>query len=198
MPFMSGYELCRHIKSNIEFSHIPIILLTASIHLNAKIEGLDSGADAYIEKPFATELLVAQINNLIKNRSLARENFINSPLAHFKSVAVNKTDEEFLKKLNTTLMDNISENDLSVEMIAEKMGISVSTLYRKVKALTDLNSIEYIRLVRLKKAAELLSEGNYRINEISYLVGFSSPSYFATSFQKQFGVSPTQFSKKLK
>ncbi len=198
MPFMSGYELCRQIKSNIEFSHIPIILLTASIHLNAKIEGLDSGADAYIEKPFATELLVAQINNLIKNRSLARQNFINSPLAHFKSVAVNKTDEEFLKKLNTTLMDNISENDLSVEKIAEKMGISVSTLYRKVKALTDLNSIEYIRLVRLKKAAELLSERTYRINEISYLVGFSSPSYFATSFQKQFGVSPSQFISKLK
>ena len=81
-------------------------------------------------------------------------------------------------------MDNISENELSVEMIAENNGISVSTLYRKVKALTDLNSVEYIRLVKLKKAAELLSEGNYRINEISYLVGFSSPSYFATSFQK--------------
>ena len=136
--------------------------------------------------------------NLIKNRSLDRQNFINSPLAHFKSVAMNKTDEEFLKKLNSILMDNISENDLSVEKIADLMGISISTLYRKVKALTDLNSVEYIRLVKLKKAAELLSEGNYRINEISYLVGFSSPSYFATSFQKQFGISPSQFIKKSK
>ena len=198
MPVMNGYELCRQIKSNIEFSHIPVILLTATIHLNARIEGLDSGADAFIEKPFTTELLIAQILNLIKNRSLDRQNFINSPLTHFKSVAMNKTDEEFLKKLNTILMDNISENDLSVERIAEKIGISVSTLYRKVKALTDLNSIEYIRLVKLKKAAELLSDGNYRINEISYLVGFSSPSYFATSFQKQFGISPSQFIRKLK
>jgi DNA-binding response OmpR family regulator/anti-sigma regulatory factor (Ser/Thr protein kinase) len=166
MPAMDGYELCRQIKSNIEFSHIPVILLTASIDLNAKIEGLDSGADAYIEKPFTTELLMAQIHNLIKNRRLERQNFINSPLAPFKSVAMNKTDEEFIKKLNSVLMDNISENDLSVEKIATIMGISVSTLYRKVKALTDLNSVEYIRLARLKKAAELLSERNYRINEI--------------------------------
>jgi ligand-binding sensor domain-containing protein/signal transduction histidine kinase/DNA-binding response OmpR family regulator len=198
MPVINGYELCRQIKSNIEFSHIPVILLTATIHLNARIEGLDSGADAYIEKPFSTDLLMAQIVNLIKNRSLDRQNFINTPLAHFKSVAMNKTDEEFLRKLHSTLMDNISENDLSVERIAGIMGISVSTMYRKVKALTDLNSVEYIRLTRLKKAAELLSEGNYRINEISYLVGFSSPSYFATSFQKQFGIAPTQFIKKLK
>ena len=198
MPVMNGYELCRQIKSTMEFSHIPVILLTASVHVNAKIEGLDSGADAYIEKPFETEHLMAQILNLIRSRRREQQNFINSPLAHFRSVALNKTDEEFLKKLNSTLIENISETDLSVEKISEIMGISVSTLYRKVKALTDLNSVEYIRLTRLKKAAELLSEGNFRINEISYLVGFSSPSYFATSFQKQFGISPSQFVRKIK
>ena len=198
MPGINGYELCRQIKSNIESSHIPVILLTATTNLNARIEGLDSGADAYIEKPFTTELLIAQINNLIKNRSLDRQKFINSPLAHFKSVAINKTDEEFLRKLNSILVDNISEMDISVEKIADLMGTSVSTLYRKVKALTDLNSVEYIRLVKLKKAAELLSEGSYRINEIAYIVGFSSQSYFATSFQKQFGISPSQFIKNLK
>ncbi len=197
MPVMNGYELCRQIKSTIEFSHIPVILLTASVHVNAKIEGLDSGADAYIEKPFETEHLIAQIQNLIRNRRLEQQNFINSPLAHFRSVALNKTDEDFLKKLNSTLMENISETDLSVEKVSELMGISVSTLYRKVKALTDLNSVEYIRLTRLKKAAELLIDGNFRINEISYLVGFSSPSYFATTFQKQFGISPSQFVRKV-
>jgi len=198
MPVMNGYELCREIKSTMEFSHIPVILLTASVHVNAKIEGLDSGADAYIEKPFSTEHLMAQILNLIRNRRREQQNFINSPLAHFRSVALNKTDEDFLKKLNSILLDNIAETDLSVEKISELMGISISTLYRKVKALTDLNSVEYIRLTRLTKAAELLAEGNFRINEISYLVGFSSPSYFATSFQKQFGISPSQFARKIK
>ena len=198
MPVIDGYELCRQIKSTLEFSHIPVIMLTASVHINAKIEGLDSGADAFIEKPFAVEHLMAQINNLIRNRRLEQQNFISSPLSRFMSDALNKTDVDFLKKLNATLMENISETDLSVETVSEMMGISVSTLYRKVKALTDLNSVEYIRMTRLKKAAELLSDGNYRINEISYLVGFSSPSYFATSFQKQFGISPSQFSRKLK
>ncbi len=198
MPVMNGYELCRKIKSTMEFSHLPVILLTASVHVNAKIEGLDSGADAYIEKPFDTEHLIAQIHNLIRSRRLEQQNFVNSPLANFRSVALNKTDEDFLRKLNTVLIENISETDLSVEKISEMMGISVSTLYRKVKALTDLNSVEYVRLTRLKKAAELLAEGNFRINEISYLVGFSSPSYFATSFQKQFGISPSQFVRKIK
>jgi AraC-like DNA-binding protein len=198
MPVMNGYELCRQIKSNIEYSHIPVILLTASVHVNARIEGLDSGADAYIEKPFTTELLMAQILNLIRNRSAERQDFIHSPLTQLRSVTLNKTDEDFLKKLNSILMENIAEHDLSVEKISALMGISVSTLYRKVKALTDLNTVEYIRLTRLKKAAEMLSDGNFRINEISYLVGFSSPSYFATSFQKQFGISPSQFGRKMK
>lgn len=197
MPALNGYELCRRIRSDVEFSHIPVILLTATIHLNARIEGLDSGADAYIEKPFTTDLLMAQIANLIKNRSLERQNYLSSPLVHFKSVAMNKTDEEFLKRLNSTMMDNFSKTDLSVEMIAGLMGVSVSTLYRKVKALTDLNTVEFIRLARLKKAAELLSEGDFRISEVSYLVGFSSPSYFSTSFQKQFGISPSQFVRNL-
>lgn len=195
MPVVDGYELCRQIKSNVEYSHIPVILLTATIHLNARIRGLDSGADAYIEKPFSTDLLKAQIENLIKNRSIDRQNFINFPLARLKSVSTNSTDEEFLGKLNSILMNNIAENELGVDKIAALLGLSNSTLYRKIKALTDLNTVEYVRLTRLKKAAELLSEGNYRINEVSYLVGFSSPSYFATSFQKQFGISPSQFIK---
>lgn len=198
MPVVDGYELCRQIKSNVEYSHIPVILLTATIHLNARIRGLDCGADAYIEKPFSTDLLKAQIENLIKNRSIDRQNFINSPLAHLKSVSMNSTDEEFLTKLNSLLMNNIAENELGVDKIAGMLGLSNSTLYRKIKALTDLNTVEYIRLTRLKKAAELLSDGNYRINEVSYLVGFSSPSYFATSFQKQFGISPSQFLRNLK
>ncbi|HYQ58173.1 MAG TPA: response regulator, partial [Draconibacterium sp.] len=195
MPIMDGYELCKRIKNNLDYSHIPIILLTASISLNARIEGLECGADAYLEKPFTTELLVAQIENLFKNKEVASENFMNSPFTHYKTVAVNKIDEDFMKELHSIIVKHLSESKLSVEMIANIMGMSVSTLYRKVKAITKLNTNEYIRLYRLKKAAEMLASREYRINEVSYLVGFSSPSYFTTTFQKQFGVSPSQFLK---
>ncbi|MGA2406088.1 MAG: two-component regulator propeller domain-containing protein [Bacteroidales bacterium] len=198
MPVMDGYELCSQIKNNIEFSHIPLILLTATINLNARIEGLDAGADAYIEKPFSTNLLLAQISNLLKNRDLERQNFLESPLAHIKTLTMNKTDEEFMKKLHSNIMTKMTEPDFHIETIANMMGISISTLYRKVKALTDLNTVEYIRFYKLKKAAKLLSQGEYRIDEISYLVGFSSPSYFATSFHKQFGISPSEFLKQTK
>lgn len=195
MPVFNGYELCKTIKSNLDFSHIPIILLTASASLNARIEGLECGADAYLEKPFSIELLLAQINNIFKNKEVATKNFMNSPFTHYKTIAVNKMDEDFMKQLHSIIVNHLAEPELSVEMLARSMGMSVSTLYRKVKAITELNTNEYIRLYRLKKAAEMLTSQKYRINEVSYLVGFSSPSYFTTSFQKQFGISPTQFLK---
>lgn len=195
MPVMDGYELCSIIKSTLEYCHIPVILLTASINLRSRIEGLESGADAYLEKPFTTELLLAQISNLFNNRKLACENYLKSPLTHYKTVVINKMDEDFMKRLQEIIMKQMSEPDLSVETIASLMNISLSTLYRKVKALTELNTNEYIRLYRLKKAAEMLLSNEYRINEVSYLVGFSSPSYFATSFLKQFGMSPSDFIK---
>ena len=196
MPVMDGYELCNFIKGNLDYCHIPVILLTATINLHARIEGLESGADAYIEKPFTTELLLAQISNLFSNKELACESFMKSPLTNYKTVAINKMDKAFMKQLHGIIMKNLSEPELSVDMVAGMMGMSVSTLYRKVKALTDLNTNEYIRLYRLKKAAEMLRSNEYRVNEVSYLAGFSSSSYFATSFQKQFGMTPTEFIKK--
>lgn len=195
MPVLNGYELCKSIKSNLDFSHIPIILLTASASLNARIEGLECGADAYLEKPFSIELLLAQINNIFRNKEVANKNFMNSPFTHYKTIAVNKMDEDFMKQLHAIIVKHMAEPELSVEMLAGSMRMSISTLYRKVKAITELNTNEYIRLYRLKKAAEMLASQKYRINEVSYLVGFSSPSYFTTSFQKQFGISPTQFLK---
>lgn len=198
MPVMDGYQLCKKLKEDLNTSHISIILLTASINLNARIEGLYSGADAYLEKPFTLELLMAQIDNLFRSKNVARKNFINSPFSHYRTVAVNKMDENFMKQLHDIIITYLCEADLSVEMIANKMGMSASTLYRKVKAITKLNTNEYIRLYRLKKAAEMLTSNKYRVNEVSYLVGFSSPSYFATSFQKQFGLSPSKFVKQQK
>ena len=198
MPVMDGCQLCNAIKTNMEFSHLPVLLLTAAVGMETRLQTLEVGADGYIEKPFPIELLRANIANLFKNREISYKQFTNSPLTHFNSVNASKIDEEFMEKLHGIVMKHMAEQDLSIETLTGLIGTSKSTLYRKVKANTGLNINEYIRLCRLKQAAEMLSSQKYRINEVAYMVGFSSPSYFATSFQKQFNISPSAFVKNLK
>src|SRR5678809_260485 len=163
MPGIDGFQLCREIKTNIDYSHIPVILLTAKNSLQSKIEGLEHGADAYIEKPFSFFYLYVQISNLLINRNKIKEHFANSPLAHIKSMAYSKADEEFLEELNNVIYSNIENADLDVEQLAKKMNMSRPTFYRKIKVVSDLTPNELINLARLKKAAELLAEGNYKI-----------------------------------
>ena len=198
MPLMDGCQLCNYIKTNMEFSHLPVLLLTAAVGMETRLQTLEVGADGYIEKPFPIELLRANIASLFKNRDIAYKQFTDSPLTHFNSVNTSKMDEEFMEKLHGIVMKHMAEQDLSIETLTNLIGTSKSTLYRKVKANTGLNINEYIRLCRLKQAAEMLSSQKYRINEVAYMVGFSSPSYFATSFQKQFNISPSNFVKNLK
>jgi len=193
MPVMDGFELCKIIKTNVEYSHIPVILLTAKNTIQSKVEGLELGADAYIEKPFSKEHLQAQIASLLNNRNMIREYFASSPLVHIKSMAHSKADERFLETLNDTICSNIEDVDLDVEKLAKIMNMSRITLYRKIKAISVLTPIEVINITRLKKAAELLAEGDHKIYEISYLVGFSSQSNFARNFQKQFNITPTEY-----
>ncbi len=151
------------------------------------------GADAYIEKPFSKEYLQAQIASLLNNRNIIREYFANSPLVHIKSMAHSKADEQFLETLQDTIIKNIGDTHLDVERLAEIMNMSRITLYRKIKAISVLTPIELINITRLKKAAELLAQGNHRIFEVSYMVGFSSQSNFARNFQKQFNITPTEY-----
>jgi ligand-binding sensor domain-containing protein/signal transduction histidine kinase/DNA-binding response OmpR family regulator len=198
MPTMDGYELCNYIKSTVAYSHIPIILLTAAVGLQLRITGLESGADGYIEKPFELNLLKSQISNIFKNRELACKNFVRSPISNYKSLTINSTDEQFMKKLHAIILERLVDPMLSVEVLANLMNMSTSTLYRKLKSIVNLGPNEYIRLYRLKKAAEMLCQREHKINEISYLTGFSSPSYFTTSFQKQFNISPSDFIKQKK
>jgi DNA-binding response OmpR family regulator len=193
MPVMDGFELCKAIKSNFEYSHIPVILLTAKNTIQSKVEGLELGADAYIEKPFSKEHLQAQIASLLANRNMIRDFFASSPLVHIKSMAHSKADEHFLELLNDTICANIEDTDLDVEKLAKIMNMSRITLYRKIKAISVLTPIELINITRLKKAAELLAEGDHKIYEISYMVGFSSQSNFARNFQKQFNITPTEY-----
>lgn len=198
MPVMDGIELCRKLKTDLEYSHIPIILLTAKNSLNSKIEGLEVGADAYIEKPFAFEHLQAQMSNLLMNRNMMKQYFARSPLTHIKGIAVSKADKDFLDRLNKVIYDNITDMDLDVDQLSNMMNMSRPTLYRKIKGISDMTPNELINLSRLKKGAELLAEGDLKINEVANMIGYSLPTNFSRDFQRQFGVSPSVYVNKLK
>ena len=193
MPVMDGFELCKMIKSDFEHSHIPVILLTAKNTIQSKVQGLELGADSYIEKPFSKEHLQAQIASLIANRSMIREYFASSPLVHIKSMAHSKADERFLELLNETIHMNIEDADLDVEKLARILNMSRITLYRKIKAISNLTPNELINITRLKKAAGLLAECEYKIYEVADMSGFSSQSNFARNFHKQFNMTPTDY-----
>ncbi|MGO1244705.1 MAG: response regulator transcription factor [Sphingobacterium sp.] len=192
MPDIDGYELCARLKEDPKHNHIPFIILTAKNSLQSKIEGLEYGADAYIEKPFSPSFLQAQIASLLRNRRNMKAHYREStiqPLA-LDPTELNKADQDFLDKLNSFILKNINEQSLCVDFLADRMHMSRPTLYRKIKALSDLSPNELINLTRLKKAAILLREGNHKVYEVSSMVGFSSSSHFIRNFQKQFGVSP--------
>ena len=195
MDVMDGFELCRQIKTNFEYSHIPVILLTAKSSLQSKIEGLEIGADAYIEKPFSPEHLQVQIANLLSNRNKIKDYFAKSPLVHIKSMAYSKADEDFLETLNNVIHKNLENTELDVDHLAKIMNMSRPTLYRKIKAISDLTPNELINISRLKKAAELLAITDYKVYEIADTVGYTSQNNFGRSFLKQFGMPPTDYQK---
>jgi DNA-binding response OmpR family regulator len=198
MPEMDGFELCRQIKTHIDYSHVPVLLLTAKNSLQAKIEGLEQGADVYVEKPFSPEYLFMQINSLLANRSRIRAYYAENPLAHLKSMANTRTDEAFLEQLNNVVLEHLGETELDVEHLARFLNMSRPTLYRKLKEITDLTPNEIINNVRLKRAAELLSLGRHSILEISYQVGYASSTHFSRNFHKRFGMLPSEYVKQEK
>ncbi|HEY5591453.1 MAG TPA: two-component regulator propeller domain-containing protein [Paludibacter sp.] len=196
MAEIDGLELCQFVKTNTLYSHIPVILLTAKTDIKYKIEGLEHGADAYLEKPFSVEHLEAQIQNLLENREKLRDNFINSPLTPVRSIGKNKADEVFLLEITNIIEASITKVDFPIDELALQIGMSRSNFYRKVKGLSGLTPNDFIRLVKLKKAVKLMSDGEVRINEVCYMVGFNTPSYFAKCFYKQFHILPKDFIKK--
>jgi DNA-binding response OmpR family regulator len=193
MPGIDGFELCRRIKSNVEYCHIPIILLTSRNTYAAHIEGLEVGADAYIQKPFSSELLQVQIANLLKNRRKIKDHFASSPFDDVGVMAHSKTDEAFLRKLDEYIRDNIKDPNIDIDMLAEHMFMSRTTFYRKIKSLSSLSPKELIDITRLKKAASLIAENEFSLFEISKKVGYSSQSLFTRNFQKYFKMTPVEY-----
>jgi DNA-binding response OmpR family regulator/anti-sigma regulatory factor (Ser/Thr protein kinase) len=195
MPRMDGADLCRRVRQDQHTSHIPFIMLTAKTDDDSKVEGMDVGADTYIEKPFSVQYLEACIRNILQIRRRLMEKFTTQPLEPVTEIAQNPTDSEFLKKMNQIIEENFSNSELNVNFLATELNISRSSLFAKIKTLAEITPNEMIQMVRLKKAAQLMKEGKYTISEISYMVGFSNPSYFSKCFQKQFNIKPTDYIK---
>jgi ligand-binding sensor domain-containing protein/signal transduction histidine kinase/DNA-binding response OmpR family regulator len=193
MPFVSGIELCKQIKENVLTSHIPIILLTAKITLEDNIKGVETGADAYITKPFNIKYLEVVIKQLIENRKKLFRRFSQDAYIMPKEMSTNLLDQEFLTNIIKYVEENITRAELSVEDLASHLLMSPGHTWRKVNSLTGMATNEFIRTIRLKKAVELMEERNYNISEIAYRVGFSSHAYFSKCFREQYGKSPSVF-----
>lgn len=193
MPEMDGIEFCKRIKNKLTFSHIPVILLTAKSNQESQLEGYESGADAYVLKPFNIDILRKQVSSLLEIREQLKNRFALAPMASPKKMDISELDKRLLTKLNKYIDENIQNSELSIEGISKEIGISRSYFHKKLKALTGSSASEYVRNYRLKRAAKLLQENQYSIEEISYEVGFSSPSYFSRSFTKLYGVSPKNY-----
>ena len=195
MPRMDGAEFCRRVRRDSLTSHIPFVMLTAKTDDDSKVEGMDVGADTYIEKPFSVHYLEACIRNMLQIRRQLMDKFSSQPLAPVTQIAQNPTDNEFLIKMNQIIEDNFSNSDLDVDFLTNKLNISRSGLFAKIKTLADVTPNEMIQIVRLKRAAQLLHDGGYMVSEVGYMVGFSNPSYFSKCFQKQFGIRPADYMK---
>ena len=198
MPVMDGYELCSRIKSDINLCHIPVIFLTAKNDLTSKLSGLKVGAEAYVEKPFSFDFLKTQILSLLSNRRKEREAFSKRPFFPVNNMQLSKEDEDFMNQVIEAINKNIVDDGFNVEKLADILCLSRSSLLRKIKTLFNMSPVDFIRLIRLKKAAQLIQEGEFRIGEIVYMVGFSSPSYFSKMFLKQFGMTPKEFEKQIR
>lgn len=193
MPKMDGYELCEKVKENSKTCHIPIILLTANNASEHIVSGYSKGADAYVTKPFDMTIIKAQISRLIKNRELIREKYMTHNFMVEVSTSNLSRDDEFIIRLRKLLENNLSETDFNVKKLSSDLNMSTTHLYRKLKTLTGLSPVEFIRVFKLQKACELLANSNLSIKEIGYSLGFNNLSYFVKCFREQFNVTPSAY-----
>jgi signal transduction histidine kinase/DNA-binding response OmpR family regulator/ligand-binding sensor domain-containing protein len=192
MPVMSGTEFCRQLKSDLNISHIPVILLTAKISDEAQIEGFEAGAEAYISKPFNMEILLLRIDNLLEQQAKRKELFKKNIVITPASLAISNVDEELIRKVLSHITANLENGSYSVDQLSKDMYMDRSGLYRKLTAITGQTPTEFIRSVRLKKAAQMLING-YSVSDVAVNVGFGSSSYFTKCFHEEYGVKPSQY-----
>lgn len=195
MPVMDGIQLCRYVKQNLKTCHIPVIILSAKAEVKDQLDGLQVGADDYIAKPFSLSVVVMKIKNILRTHYRAIEHYSKSLEIEPEKIALNRLDEEFLSKAVSVVEKNLEKPDFSADDFALEMGMSRSSLHLKMKGITGESTTEFIRKIRFNQACKLLKEGRYNVAEISTMVGFSTPSYFSTSFKKYIGCMPSEYAK---
>ena len=194
MPEMDGIELCSQMKTNEATSHIPVILLTARADEKLKKTGYETGADDYVIKPFDIDILEKRIDNLIRSREEMKSRFYSGIVPDAKEFAPTLTDEKLLRKILGSIEDNISNSDFNINLLIREVGISRAQLFRKIKSLTNNQSVsDFIITYRLQRAAQLFNKGHQNVSEVAYNVGFKNTSHFTTRFKKQFGKAPKEY-----
>ncbi|MEM8887865.1 MAG: DNA-binding response regulator, partial [Bacteroidota bacterium] len=196
MPIKDGYEVCATLKEDERTSHIPIVLLTAKADDDSKLKGLTRGADAYLTKPFNKKELLIRLEQLQKLRQKLQDRYLNLEVPEASEEVEVKQEDAFILKVRAVIEENMQNPDLGVDLLCEKLGLSRTQLYMKVKALTNRSATQYIRAIRLFKAKELLQASDQPVSQIAYEVGFSDPSYFSRAFSKEFGFPPKNLTKK--
>lgn len=198
MPEMDGIQMCRILKTRLETCHIPIIILTAKTGVEAEKEGLETGADEYLLKPFKTELLLLRVKNLLETKDKLYQQFrLNSGKLAFKQ-ASDKKDQELLDMVTTAVKQNLDNFDFDIEKLTRTMGVSRSVLYKKLKNLTDMSTTEFVRYIKLNEATNLFKQNQFTIEQVTHMVGFSDPKYFRECFKKLYGQTPSEYTKELK
>lgn len=193
MPEMDGLALCRNLKQDERTSHIPVIMLTAKIAVEQQIEGLESGADLYLTKPFSVQVLQTYINNLLKSREAIRQRYSQKVFINPLEVEVGTVDKKFMERLMQAVNKHLSNPDFNITDLAREIGMSKSVLYKKFHALSEVPIGEFIKTLRLKKAAVLFAEDKLNVTEVTWEVGFNDRKYFSKEFKKYFGKSPTEY-----
>jgi DNA-binding response OmpR family regulator len=192
MPKMNGYEFCKEIRRNFDTSHIPMVMLTANDTLDHQIEGLTTGADAYLTKPFEIKLLDAVLNSLLENRITLRKRFLGIESPENLEKTIPQKDIDFILRLKLFIEKNMIDQDLNIELLSDHFAVSLTQLNRKIKSLTGLTPNNLIKSIRLRKAYKLIREEGFRVSEAAYQTGFSDPNYFTTCFKKEFGENPSR------
>jgi YesN/AraC family two-component response regulator len=198
MPKMDGIEFCKRIKEDEATSHIPFIMLTAKDALEARLEGVSSGADVYFAKPLSMQLLQLTLKNILKQKLKLKTHYQNDQYAEAKDLVHSNADKQFLEELIRIIEIHLVNPEMDVEYICTQIGMSKTKLYQKIKKINDQSIGEFIRTVRFKKAAQLMTTEDIPLSEVMYLVGIQTQSYFTKAFKNEFGKTPTQFLKDLR